>query len=359
MGTTGLLELDETEEARARRLHEGSPVVDALVADTAFIDHEEYTDSLRAGGVDVGNLTVFADAPGFTEGTRAVVDVRRRVAANDDRYALVESVGDLRAAVVSDRVGVVLGTQGTGPVGGELDLLDAFAHLGIRVFGLTYNTQNRFGSGCCERHDAGLSALGVRAVERLNDLGVVIDTAHDADRTTLDVVEASEHPVIQSHIGCRALCPSYGRAKTDEQLAAVADGGGVSAITPFPPVIKKDPETHRVLQATVRDVLDHIDHAVSVAGVDHVAFGADMSDRALDRGTLTAGSNLATWRETHPEVYGAGPTDRMDPYPTGLDRYPKLRNLTRGLVSRGYDDDEIAKILGGNLLRVFEEVWPE
>jgi membrane dipeptidase len=352
-----LFDLDDADETRARRLHEESPFVDALVADTAFIDHEEYDDHLQQGGVDVGNFTIFADAPGFAAGIRRVVDVRRRVEAAADRFTLVRSVADLRATLDSDRVGVVLGTQGTGPVGEDLDLLDAFAYMGVRVFGLTYNTQNHFGSGCCERHDPGLSTLGVRAVERLNELGVVIDTSHDADRTLMDVVEASGQPVIQSHIGCRALCPSYARAKTDEQLAAVAAKGGVNAITPFPPVIKQDPETHRVLQATVHDVLDHIDHAVDVSGVDHVAFGADMSDRALDRGTLTAGSNLAVWRKTNPEVYGDGPTDRMDPYPTGLDRYPKLHNLTRGLVARGYDDEAVEKILGGNLCRVFETVW--
>jgi membrane dipeptidase len=82
-----------------------------------------------------------------------------------------------------------------------------------------------------------------------------------------------------------------------------------------------------------------------------------MSDRTLDQGSISQGSNLNVWRKSHPEVYGAGPTDRMDPYPEGLSRYTELENLTRGLVARGYDDDEVRKILGGNLYRVFETVW--
>jgi membrane dipeptidase len=112
-----------------------------------------------------------------------------------------------------------------------------------------------------------------------------------------------------------------------------------------------------VLPSTISDVLDHIDHAVDVGGVDSVAFGGDMSERTLDNGSIHSGSNLATWRKTHPEVYGDGPTDQMDPYPEGLSRYTDLDNLTAGLVARGYSDEAIRKIMGGNLLRVFEEAW--
>jgi len=185
----------------------------------------------------------------------------------------------------------------------------------------------------------------------------VIDVAHANDATTMDIVEASSDPVIASHVGCRALANSQGRAKTDEQLRAIGENDGVACITPFPPVIKRDPDTHEVLAATVHDVLDHVDHAVEVDGVDSVAFGGDMSDRTLDQGSISEGSNLNVWRKRRPEVYGAGPTDRMDPYPRGLSRYTELANLTRGLVSRGYGDEAVRKILGGNLHRVFESTW--
>jgi membrane dipeptidase len=244
-------------------------------------------------------------------------------------------------------------------MGKSLDRLRAFYEAGVRVIDPTYNRQNYFGTGCCEGfegRDSGLTMLGRDAVDLMNELGIVIDTAHDADQTTMELVEYSDDPVIQSHIGCRALCPSYGRAKTDEQLKAVAENGGVNAITPFPPVIKQNPDTHEVLQATIHDVLDHIDHAVEVGGVESVAFGADMSDRSLDNKTMSTGSNLYNWRPTHPEVYGAGSTEVMDSYPEGLSRYTELENLTRGLVDRGYDDSEIEAILGGNLRRVFETV---
>jgi len=360
MGNAQQFDLSDQQERRATELHDESLFFDALVAGAdAFLTDPDYQDHLGDAGVDVGNVTVGGPADSFEETARGVIDTRRKVRNNDDRYTLVETVGDVDRAVESGRTGVVLGFQGCDWIGKSIDRMEALYEMGVRVIDPTYNRQNFLGTGCCEGfdgRDGGLTMLGRDAVDLMNDLGIVIDTAHDADRTTMEIVEYSEDPVIQSHIGCRELCPSYGRAKTDEQLRAVAENGGVNAITPFPPVIKKDPDTHEVQQATIDDVLDHIDHAVEVGGVESVAFGADMSDRSLDRGTMSTGSNLYNWRPTHPEVYGAGSTDVMDPYPEGLSRYTELRNLTRGLVARGYEDDEIEAILGGNLRRVFETV---
>ena len=357
MQSENLFDLTPEQDDRAARLHAKSDFVDALVAGTDYLDDPDYQDSLAEGGVTAGNLTVGGPSDDFTATTEGIVDVCRKIRANDDRYLVAESVTDIGRARDSGRTGIILGFQGGAPIGKSLDKLRAFYRLGVRIIGLTYNRANYLGDGCCESRDGGLTMLGRDVVDEMNELGVVIDTAHDGDRTTADVIEHSNDPVIQSHIGCRALCPSQGRAKTDEQLRAVADGGGVNAITPFPPVIKRDPDTHEVQRATVHDVLDHIDHAVDVAGVDHVGFGADMSDKALDRGTMSQGSNLKTWRPTHPEVYGRGSTTEMDPYPEGLDRYHRMENLTRGLVSRGYSDEDIEKILGGNMLRVFDDVW--
>jgi membrane dipeptidase len=352
-----LFDLTEADAVRATRLHEETRIVDGLVAGTYYLDDPEYRDHLVDAGVVAGNLTVGGPDFDFEATAAGVADVRGRVRANDDLYHLVESVADVDRAAETGRTGIVLGFQGGNWVGDDLSRIHTVAELGVRVVDLTYNRGNTLGDGCCEYRDAGLTMLGREAVAELNDHGIVIDVAHANDRTTLDVVTRSDDPVIASHIGCRALANSQGRAKTDDQLAAIAENGGVNCITPFPPVIKRDFETHEVLPATVHDVLDHIDHAVEVGGVESVAFGGDMSDRTLDQGSISRGSNLNVWRASHPEVYGAGPTDRMDPYPEGLSRYTELENLTRGLVERGYTDEEVRLIMGGNLLRVFETVW--
>jgi membrane dipeptidase len=356
-GASDPFDLTEAEATRASTLHEAACIVDGLVAGTYYLDDPVYRDHLRDAGIVAGNLTVGGPDFDFEATAAGVTDARGRLEANDDVYCLVESTGDIDRAIRTDRTGIVLGFQGGNWVGNDLSRLRTVAELGVRVVDLTYNRGNTLGDGCCEYRDAGLTMLGREAVAELNELGIVIDVSHANDRTTTEIVDRSDDPVIASHVGCRALANSRGRAKTDEQLAAIADSGGVACITPFPPVIKRDPDTHEVLPATVHDVLDHIDHAVDVGGVGSVGFGGDMSDRTLDQGSISQGSNLNVWRESHPEVYGAGPTDRMDPYPDGLSRYTELHNLTRGLVARGYTDDEIRLLMGGNLLRVFESVW--
>ena len=358
-GSSDPLDLTEAEERRAARLHRESPFVDGLVAGTYYVSDPEYNDRLRDAGVLAGNLTVGGPSFDFEDTMRDVIEVKRAVRGHDETYRLIETVDDIAAAAESRRTGIILGFQGANWVGDDLDRVRTVHELGVRIVDPTYNRGNTLGDGCCERRDAGLTALGHEMVSLCNDLGIVLDTAHCNDSTTMDVIERSADPVIQSHIGCRALANAQGRAKTDAQLEAVASKDGVNCITPFPPVIKRDPETHRVLQATIHDVLDHVDHAVEVGGVESVAFGSDMSDRTLDAGSIHPGSNLATWRATHPEVYGDGSTEEMDPYPVGLSRFTEMENLARGLVARGYDDDAIEGILGGNLLRVFEATWSE
>lgn len=350
-------DLTDEQRKRATTLHRETPIVDGLVAGTYYLDDPDYRDRLPEAGIAAGNLTVGGPDFDFEATVDGVCAVRERIRNNDDNYLLVESPADIDRARESGRTGIVLGFQGANWIGDDLNRLRAVDELDVTVIDPTYNRGNTLGDGCCERRDAGLTALGHDAVAAMNDRGIVIDVSHGNDTTTTEVIETSSDPVIASHVGCRVLANSRGRAKTDEQLQAIAENDGVVCITPFPPVIKRDPDTHEVQAATVHDVLDHVDHAVDVGGVDNVGFGGDMSDRTLDQGSISEGSNLNVWRERRPEVYGAGPTDRMDPYPRGLHRYTELENLTRGLVARGYDDEAVRKILGGNLRRVFETVW--
>ena len=350
-------ELDDDERRRAARIHEMATIIDGLVAGTYYLDDPDYRDRLPNAGIVAGNLTVGGPSFDYTDTIDDVVDIRTRVKENDDNYVLVDSLNDIDTATEVGRTGIIMGFQGANWVGDDIRRIQTMAELGVRVIDLTYNRGNTLGDGCCESRDAGLTMLGREAVKKCNKHGIVIDISHCNDVTTMDIIEHSEDPVIASHIGCRSLANSQGRAKTDEQLQAVADNGGVNCITPFPPVIKRNPDTHEVQQATIEDVLDHIDHAVEIGGVESVAFGGDMSDRTLDRGSIHQGSNLNVWRKTHPQVYGDGPTDRMDPYPEYLSRYTELPNLTAGLVDRGYTNEQIHGILGDNLKRVFKDVW--
>jgi len=349
-------DLDERDDQRARRLHKESVVFDGLIATDRYLVDPEYADHLRAGGVNAANFTVASQNEDFSDGVESVMRYRELVAEREG-WRIVMSAGDVREARRAGEHGLVLGFQDTRPVGPELWRLRAFDDLGVRIIQLTYNEQNYVGAGCCERGEGGLSRFGKEFITECNDRGVLVDLSHCDDETTLEAIEASTDPVACTHTCAAALVNAPGRNKTDEQLRAVGENGGVVGVTFFPPLVKRDTETDDVLPATVEDVLDHIDQVAEVAGTEHVAFGSDLNDHALDAGVTPPDSSLRHYRPDHPEVFGRGPTDTYDPYPKGVHRHTELETLTRGLVARGYDDEAIRGILGENFLRVFEEIW--
>src|SRR4030042_6277371 len=129
----------------------------------------------------------------------------------------------------------------------------------------------------------------------MNRLGIVVDLSPCCDETTMDAIEASDDPVLFSHSSVRALCNAYGRNKTDEQIKALAERGGVMGICTFAPLVKKEPITHVVERATVEDVMDHIDYVARLVGPDYVGFGTDMVGKALDQGTVPWYSSIRLW----------------------------------------------------------------
>ena len=154
----------------------------------------------------------------------------------------------------------------------DLDRLETFHRLGIRVIQPTYNRRNRLGDGCLEPSDAGLSNVGHEAVERMNVLGILVDLSHCGRVTAADAIRRSTRPVAFTHTGCAALA-DHPRNRTDAELRAVANKGGVSGIYVMPYLCGGR-------QPTADDVVRHIEHAVNVAGEEHVSIGTD--------GTLSA-----------------------------------------------------------------------
>ena len=349
--------LSNDQEQRAKDLHEKAIVIDGLTfKDGLGIDYPRDLERMLTGGISAVNYTV-AHFPHNFLGALKEIDKDKQGILQNEHLCLAKSAEDIRKAKNQRKAAVVLGFQDTRPVEDDLSHLRTFHDLGVRVVQLTYNSQNLVGTGCCERHYGGLSYYGVEVVEEMNRLGVAVDLSHCCDETTMEAVEVSKDPVLFTHSSVRALCNAYGRNKTDEQIMALAVKGGVIGICSFPPLVKRDPKTHIVMRSTVDDVLNHIEYVVRLVGVDHVGFGTDMVGKALDQGTVPWYSSIRMWRPLRPDVFGAGPTDVYDPPPLGFERHSDAPNLTRGLVARGYSDQEILKILGGNFLRVFEGIW--
>lgn len=251
---------------------------------------------------------------------------------------------DIRRAKRDGLKAGIVTAQETDALGNDLELLDTLYDFGLRILQLTYNNQNLIGSGCAEAANGGVSRFGSRFIARLNELGILVDTGHCGKQTTLDACRLSAAPVIASHTGAEAVYPHM-RCKSDEELQAIAGTGGVIGIFAMPWFVHADPE-----HTTIEHVLDHIEHVVKLCGVDHAAIGTDwpMSD--------TAWSLVYFKEHIAPRLgfaKGDGPSTETV---RGLEQYGLFINFTRGLVSRGYSDEDITKIMGGNWLRVFEQV---
>ena len=234
--------------------------------------------------------------------------------------------------------------------------LQQFYDLGLRRIQLAYNRRTMFADGSTERVDAGLSYYGVELIERMNELGMLVDCAHVGVKSSIDAVEVSRAPITYSHTGCRAVY-DHPRSKTDEALKVLAEKGGVAGIYNLPSFISPEPA-----KANLDTVLDHIEHAVNVMGVDHVGIGSDQGirDRSrfpsenfffLDRATKYQPVRQAEYSHYSNEVNLVPPR-----YMTELAHTDYMLMTTRGLLNRGYSKNEVTKIMGENFLRLIKDV---
>lgn len=221
---------------------------------------------------------------------------------------------------------------------------------GMRSLLLTYNNTNACGCGSMERLDHGLTNFGIEVVQKCNELGILLDTSHNGVQTTFDVCKFSRQPVTANHTNARALF-EHRRCKTDDQIRAIADTGGLIGITTVPFFLAKDPR-----EASISHVLDHIDHVAKLVGWQHLGIGSDWP-HTLPKSILLEVFSPASLKKLGGASAGAG--DDYSSYLVnvkGFDDYIEYRNITRGLVSRAYTDQQIRGILGENYLRIFEQV---
>ena len=234
-------------------------------------------------------------------------------------------------------------TQNTLQFGTDLNLIDRSWELGMRIIQLTYNSVNFVGGGCTDRVDCGVTDFGVKFIERMNHLGIIVDTGHCGKQTTLDACALSTTPVIASHTSAAGV-HHHDRAKSDEEFKAIAATGGYVGIYAVSMFLTDNGN------ATIEHLLDHVDHIARLVGPAHVGIGSDWPMQAPEWGLarLSEYAQEIGFRQEH----GLGRPKTL----VGFDDYRDFPNITRGLVARGYADDEIRGILGGNFLRVFESV---
>jgi membrane dipeptidase len=268
--------------------------------------------------------------------------------AHQELLVPVYRLADLHRVKREGRIGVVLCLEAVTAIENELDRLDVLYGQGIRSAGLVYSQGNQVGAGLAEPADAGLTNFGRRVVRRLNQLGVLIDISHAGDRTSLESIEASSTPVVISHAGARALWPTD-RMKPDDVIRACAASGGLIGIEAAPhTTVTKDHPRH-----SIDSVMEHFEYCAELVGIDHVTFGPDTNfgDHVAWHRAFSA--HLAIGERSRPE-----PGHENVPYVDGIENPAEaFPNIVRWLVSHGYRDDDIAKVIGQNTARVLARAW--
>ncbi len=298
----------------------------------------------RAGGVKASVLTVGGDQesqrihdPGdpFRSALLALADLRADIRESDGAILLVTTAAEVRAAAQAGRFAVLFNLEGASPLRGSQAALDLFGELGVRALQLTWNLRNEVGDGVAEDASARLTRFGRDVVSHANRIGILLDASHLGQGCFWDLVERVRGPFVCSHSNPAAL-HKHPRNISDQQIAAVAKADGLVGIACYPGFFAEaDP--------TLEHVLNHIEHALAIAGPGHVGFGPDYIDYAEEimQAALEA-SGL-----------GYGPPR---PYPAGIARVEEVGSLTAGLLARGHAAPVVRGILGEAFLRVLERV---
>jgi membrane dipeptidase len=326
----------------------------SMVLDTLSFEYPKFDPrpALRAGLTGVV-LDLRVDARDMPKAVAELDRWQTAFAAPDSPFCCILKAADFARAKATNRFAVVLNSQdasilGTPTVANGPENLDALAMFygkGLRVLQLTYTSNNGLGTGYADAYDAGLARLGVEVVKEMNRLGMLIDTSHSSEKTTLDAISLSSRPMAVTHAGCYSLFPDK-RNKSDRVIRALADKGGYMGIYNMTMWMTS------ARTSSVETIVDHIDHAVKIGGIDLVGFGSDHEVCGDPRPQPEKVQSMQEFVDRNKGWPGGEP---MNGHVTAsdLDGPDRMHVLADALARRRYSDAAIEKILGGNFVRVF------
>ena len=257
----------------------------------------------------------------------------------------INNAADLAKAKEQRKFGIIFGLQSSAQFGTVDDVNRCFGY-GQRISQLSFNFRSRVADGAFEPYDGGVSEFGGKVIDRMNAIGMAVDLGHASDKTKMDAIARSKVPVILSHGNCRVLNPDSLRASTDEAIRKLASKGGVMGITDIAFMVKG---TEPV---TIEDVIDHYDHVRDLVGIEHVGVGSDAGIESNDLGSPEILKEMLAKADARYHVHGE------HEIVAGLGGTTRMYELTAGLVRRGYTDEQVRLVLGGNWARVLREIWP-
>ena len=287
----------------------------------------------RASGVNFVSLNIGMDMDSFENVIQVLARYRNYIASHPDDYVLALTVNDIRDAKESNRLAIAFDLEGSDPLLGNLNMVSFYYDLGVRQMLLAYNKDNRASGGCMEGN-IGLTDFGREVVKEMNRVGMVVDVSHMGYRATLDAFETSTKPVIFSHSNPNGL-REHARNISDEQIQACARTGGVIGINGIGDFLGG---------TTSELIVQNIEYLLELVGPEHVGLGLDY---VIDK------QELIEYVEGHPDVF---PPDKFHDYLATVEpeQFPEFTEL---LYQKGYSEQIISGILGGNFLRVAKETW--
>ncbi|GED21367.1 dipeptidase [Halomonas halmophila] len=320
-------------------LHNDSIVIDGLVI--AKWNRELFED-MRKGGLTAANCTVSV-WEGFQGTVNNIVATNALLAESSDLVLPVQTTADIRRAKEEGKTGIIYGFQNAHAFEDQIGYVEVFKRLGVGIVQMCYNTQNLVGTGCYER-DGGLSGFGREIVAEMNRVGVMCDLSHVGERTSTEVIEASEKPVCYSHCLPSGL-KDHPRNKSDEELKFIADKGGFVGVTMFTPFLRAG------VNATIDDYVEAIAYVMNIVGEDAIGIGTDF--------TQGQDHNFFEWL-THDKGYARRLTRFGEIInPKGIRTIGEFGNLPEALLRGGFSESQVRKIMGENWMRVLKDVWGE
>ena len=357
---------------RAQRLNRESIMVDAhnhMMFEFAIrkalgeieIFDTYYEPLLRSGSINVIATSVGGNSPctcNLTDhiefGSFEQIDMLRLEEEHSGSFRICHNTAEIEQAVAAGKIAVLLAFEGARALEGRADeeslcMLRTFYRLGLRVNCICGGGRTRFGDGMGEaRADAGLTTFGVKLVEEMNRLGMLVDLTHMTERSFFDTIEVSSQPVLVSHVGVKSVCDNPANLD-DQRIKMIGENGGVIGMEIVKTeIIKGSHETGELV--TFKDVIRHIDHIASLIGIDHVGLGLDFDNfdlvHNIHRAMCPAPGSIEGYYTGIPKG------NHMLDEPGDLSEAYVIADY---LVDHGFSDEEIGKILGGNMMRLFRE----
>src|SRR6266852_74392 len=361
------VEVSDAQEERVRRLLDENLAIS--LHDHCFIVPEDFDDlaayrrqgrdftgyaGMAISGLDAvfdclmdGTATITSKAGWKWDDIIYDLGMRMSDIAHQEFVIRGESLDDIKRAKENGQIAFIASLEAATPIENEVDRLDILYGLGIRSSGIAYSEANTLGSGLKEKGDGGLTEFGRQAVRRMNKLGIAIDISHSGDQTSMDTIEVSDKPIFITHVGARALWNTK-RMKPDEVLKALAAKGGVIGIeaAPHTTLTKRHPKHN------IESFMEHFEYIANLVGIDHVAFGPDTLF-----GDHVGLHHYFAKQLSIKAAHGAQQFEEVE-YVDGIEIPAEaFPNIVRWMVKHDYSDRDIAKAIGGNVMRVLEEAW--